>query len=185
MAADGWQSYVLFAPEHGHLHALQRIAQKSSGTRVMLDLFDEADLFLESSNQGRTWFVREAKIALRHAGIGHSYAALREASAFARLIALNQVGPESRAPVAALLRAGLEAFARGIRPDIVYFKCLYRFARDEGYPVKQEWFPACRTKNARRSPSSSTKPWSNRPPRPRRWRDCAAFGRLFAPGNRD
>ena len=66
---------------------------------------------------------------------------LREASAFARLIALNPVGPESRAPVAALLRAGLEAFARGIRPDIVYFKCLYRFARDEGYPVKQDWFP--------------------------------------------
>jgi hypothetical protein len=23
----------------------------------------------------------------------------------------------------------------------VYLKCLYRFARDEGYPVKEQWFP--------------------------------------------
>ena len=42
--------------------------------------------------------------------------------------------------MAALLRTGLEAFSRSERPDIVFFKCLYRFARDEGYPVKQEWF---------------------------------------------
>ena len=142
MAADGWQSFTLFAPDHGHLHAMQRLAKKSAGTQALLDLFDEAALFLESSNQGRTWFVRETRLLQRPAGIGRSYAVLQEASAFARLIARNQVGPESRAHVAALLRTGLEAFGRSDRPHIVFFKCLYRFARDEGYPVKQEWFSA-------------------------------------------
>jgi hypothetical protein len=43
--------------------------------------------------------------------------------------------------VAELLRGALLAFGSGVRPDIVYFKSVYRFARDEGYPMKQQWFP--------------------------------------------
>lgn len=139
--ADGWQAFTLFAPEHGPLHVLQRIPKKP-GTSVALDLFDEISAILESSNQGRTWFVREARVKVRHAEIGRSYAALQGASAFALLIARNSVSPDSRPAVAALLRTGLAAFASAARPEIVAFKCLYRFARDEGYPVKQEWLPS-------------------------------------------
>jgi hypothetical protein len=57
------------------------------------------------------------------------------------VIARNPVSPESRGSVAALFRTALAAFAEAARPDIVHFKSLYRFARDEGYPVKQEWLP--------------------------------------------
>jgi hypothetical protein len=141
-AADGWQSLTLFAPEHGLLQGMQRVSKKASASQVLLDLFDEALLTLESSNLGRTWFVRESRIAKRRVAIGRSYAALQGASALAGLIARNPVAPESRAPVTALLRAGLSAFEESDRPEIVAFKCLYCFARDEGYPVKQEWFPA-------------------------------------------
>ncbi len=43
-------------------------------------------------------------------------------------------------PSPALLRTAFAAFADSSRPDLVYFKSLYRLARDdEGYPVKQEW----------------------------------------------
>ena len=48
---------------------------------------------------------------------------------------------DSRTSVARLLRTALAAFATGVRPDAVSFKSLYCFARDEGYPVKQEWLP--------------------------------------------
>jgi hypothetical protein len=141
-AADGWQALTLFAPEHGLLLGMQRVPRKASNSQVQLDLFDEAALALESSNQGRTWFVREARIAKRHVAIGRSYAALQGASLLAGLIARNPVSPESRATVTALLRAGLSAFDESNNPEIVTFKCLYCFARDEGYPVKQEWFPS-------------------------------------------
>ena len=137
--ADGWQACTLFAPEHGPLHALQRVPKKLSAHQVMLDLFDEAALALESSNQGRTWFVREARLLARHAAIGRSYAALLGASSFARLIARNTVSPDSRPAVAALLRTALASFGTADRPEIVALKSLYCFARDEGYPVKQEW----------------------------------------------
>jgi hypothetical protein len=120
---------------------MQRVPRKASSSQVLLDLFDEAALALESSNQGRTWFVREARISRRHVAIGRSYEALQGASALAALIARNSVPPESRANVTALLRAGLSAFEESDKPEAVAFKCLYCFARDEGYPVKQEWFP--------------------------------------------
>jgi hypothetical protein len=141
-AADGWQSFLIFAPEHGPLHVLQRLPGKTGGGRVLLDLFDEAALFLESSNQGRTWFLREAKILNRRPEIGRSYAVLREAAALTRLIARNSVAPDGRPAVTELLRTGLEAFARRDQPELIYFKCLYRFARDEGYPVRQAWLPS-------------------------------------------
>ena len=120
---------------------MQRIPKKSAATSVALDLFDEVSLILESSNQGRSWFVKEAQLIARHPGIGNSYETLRLASALAVVIARNPVHEESRPAVAGLLRSAFVAFAAGPRPDIAYFKSLYRFARDEGYPLKQHWFP--------------------------------------------
>ncbi len=140
-ANDAFQSFSAFSAEHGSLLVLQRIAKKAATTSVALDLFDEVSLLLDSSNQGQTWFVKEARLIARHAGIGRSYEALRLASAMTALIARNPVNADSRVAVAELLRGALNAFESDARPDIVYFKSVYRFARDEGYPMKQEWFP--------------------------------------------
>ena len=138
--ADRFQQFTLFSALHGGLLCLRRLSTKSSSTSANLDLFDEADLLLETSNQGRTWFLKEARLIARHDGIGRSYEALRHASAFAATIARNPVHEESRAGVYALLRQTLAAFGATARPDVVFFKALYCFARDEGYPVKQEWW---------------------------------------------
>ncbi|HWA08722.1 MAG TPA: hypothetical protein VG838_04560 [Opitutaceae bacterium] len=139
--ADAFQSFTVFSAEYGALLVLQRLPKKSAAGPV-LDLFDEASLQLESSNQGQTWFVKEPRLLVRHAMIGRSYDALRFASALAALVARNPVHEESRAAVAALLRSAFAAFETATRPDIVYFKSLYRFARDEGYPVRQQWAAA-------------------------------------------
>jgi hypothetical protein len=34
----------------------------------------------------------------------------------------------------------LEAFETGKLPEVVHFKALYRLAREEGYPVKEQWW---------------------------------------------
>lgn len=139
--ADAFQTLTVFSPQHGTLFALQRLPKKSTGSLVLLDLFDETSLMLESGNQGRTWFVKEAHVVTRHAGIGRSYDALRLASAFAALVARNPVEEAGRSALADLLRTAFHAFSSASRADIVFFKSLYRFARDEGYPLKQQWFP--------------------------------------------
>ncbi len=139
--ADTFQTFNVFSAEHGALLILQRLAKKSAGTAVALDLFDEASLLLESSNQGRTWFVKETRLVTRHPDLGRSYETLVVASALASLVARNPVPEESRLALASLLRTALAALANGARPDIVYLKSLYCFARNEGYPLKQQWFP--------------------------------------------
>jgi recombinational DNA repair protein (RecF pathway) len=139
---ENFQSFNVFAVEHGALFVLQRISRKSgAASATALDLFDEVSLILESSNQGRTWFVRDSRIVARHVEIGRNYETLRFASAFSTLVARNPVHEDSRGALGELLRSALAAFGAGPRPDIVYFKSLYRFARDEGYPLKQQWFP--------------------------------------------
>lgn len=149
--SDAFQGFNVFSAEHGALLVHQRLPKnparrtsssaKSSATTIALDLFDEVSLRLESSNQGQTWFVQEVSLLARHADIGRGYATLRAASALAALVTRNPVHEDSRAQVAALLRQAFASFAAAARPDLVWFKSLYCFARDEGYPVKQQWFP--------------------------------------------
>lgn len=140
--SDAFQTLTGFSATHGALLVLQRLPKNSAGTNVLLDLFDEAALVLESSNQGRLWFVKEVRLLARPAGIGQSYAALAAASRFAQLIARNHVAPDGRPEVYRLVRQAFDAFASSSRPDVALFKSLYCFARDQGYPVKQQWFPS-------------------------------------------
>lgn len=139
--SDAFQLFTLFSERHGTLVALQRLAKKPNSSMAALDLFDEVSVVLETSNQGRTYFVKEARVLTHHGNIGRSYGALRLASALAALIGRNPVDEDSRAGVTALLRTAFAAFGTSDRPDVVYLKSLYRFARDEGYPVKEQWFP--------------------------------------------
>ncbi len=136
--SDNFESVSLFTEEHGVQPALLRTSKRSAATAA-LDLFDEAEFWLESSNQGRTWFIKEHRLLHRHA-LGRSYEALRCASALATLVLRNPVPDESREPVAALLRQTFAALAAHHRADIVWLKTLFCFLRDEGYPVKQHWW---------------------------------------------
>jgi hypothetical protein len=138
--SDAFEQLTAFSAGHGVLHLLRRVKQAKTAS-TPLDLFDEAELWLESSSQGRTWFIKEHRFIQRHEGIGRSYAALQVAANFGRILSRNPVGDESREPVTALLRSCFGALAAGGRPDIVWLKSLYCLLRDEGYPVKQQWWP--------------------------------------------
>ncbi|MGH7995726.1 MAG: hypothetical protein ACREFX_05170 [Opitutaceae bacterium] len=140
-ASDGWERLVLFSPEEGPLSVLRRQGRRAGGGPP-LDLFDEASVVLESSNEGGGWFLREARVGAHRPELGRSYACLQAASRLARVAARNPVAPEGRARAYALVRDAFEALAAADRPDVVLFKSLFRFARDEGYPVKQEWRPS-------------------------------------------
>lgn len=146
--SDSFEQVTLFDPAHGIVHALQRVprtaasARRSSAARGegRLDLFDEAEFWLESSNQGRTWFIKEHRLQQRPAGLGRSYDSLRCASALATLLLRNPVPDESREPIAQLLRQTFAALASHARADVIWLKTLFCFLRDEGYPVKQQWW---------------------------------------------
>lgn len=137
--AESYQPFTVFSTEHGVLALMQRVAKKAASTAITLDLFDEISFVAESSNQGRTWFIKEVRLLNRPSGIGRSYDSLRHACAFAAVVARNPPDDSLREPVATLLRQALSSFAVSSRPDFVYFKSLYCLARDEGHPLRQHW----------------------------------------------
>lgn len=137
--SDKFEQLSAFAPDHGVLSLLARSKQTKSAPSP-LDLFDEAELWLESSSQGRTWFIKEYRLIHRHEGIGRSYEALKVAAAIARLLTRNPVPDESRGPAGELLRISLGSLADNGRTDLIWLKTLYCLLRDEGYPVKQQWW---------------------------------------------
>lgn len=139
---DRFQPLALFSPEHGLLRCYQRISLRNPGPAV--DLFDELSGTLTSSNQGRTWFFKELHVDQRHPGIGLRFEALAEASAFATLIVRNPVHEEGRTGICRLMQEALAALETGAPPAIVGLKALYSFARNEGYPVKEEWLAGLR-----------------------------------------
>lgn len=148
--SDAFEQLTVFSEEHGVLHCLARLAKTATPATARrgaaargegpLDLFDEAELWLESSNQGRTWFIKEHRHLARHPGIGRSYEVLKAAAALAQVIARHPVSDESRPAVAALLRQSFAALEQGARADLVWLKALFCLLRDEGYPVKQQWW---------------------------------------------
>lgn len=139
-SGEHWLRLLCFSREAGNLDCLLRLARRTAANAPALDLFDETQLALETRNQGRTWFVREALPLRRRTALGASYPALRAACRFARVLAQNPVPEESRDEIYALLERALEAWEAGTRPDSVYFKSLYLLAREEGYPVREEWW---------------------------------------------
>ena len=138
--SDNFEQLSAFSEADGLLVCLRRVSTKAASAVPPLDLFDEAELWLESSTQGRTWFVKEHRHLVRRPGLGRSYEALNAAAQLARLVLRNPVPDESRAAIVALLRQTLSALESGARPDLVWFKALFCFLRDEGYPVKQQWW---------------------------------------------
>lgn len=140
LSGESWQRLTCLSLEHGQIDCLQRLSRRKAGTTPGVDLFDELQLSLETRNNGRTWFIREALPVRRRPGLGTSYDALRHACRFARLLTANPASDESRESIMRLLERALDAWEQNHRPDAVYFKCAFLFTREEGYPVREDWW---------------------------------------------
>lgn len=131
----------VLSPEHGTFLCLKRISKKSQ-QQTTPDLFDTADIQLETSKQGTARFVREYQLLHRREAIGRSYHSLRHASEFSALIARN--GPHMAEPEALfeLVERTLNAFAEGKAPEVVHLKAVYMLLKSEGYPIRESWWPS-------------------------------------------
>ncbi len=151
---------TVFSTSEGRLECMQRQSTRPAAGAPPLDLFDLVRAVLETRNQGRTWFIREAMLLRRRAGLGTSYEALTFACRFARLLARTPIHDDSRAAVGALLERALDAWETGTRPDAVYFKSLFLLARDEGYPVREAWLRTLRATDQATAESALRQPAS-------------------------
>jgi recombinational DNA repair protein (RecF pathway) len=131
--------------ESGIFLCMKRISKRKAGTSTTPDLFDCATLLLEESKQGTMRFVKEYQLIHRHEQIGQSYRSLRCASRLSQLLVSNAAHMPESARLFDLTARALDAFARGKAPEIVLLKSIYLLLKEEGYPVRESWWPTLRS----------------------------------------
>lgn len=131
--------YQVFSEEHGLILCLKRQTAKSP-PKAQPDLFDHAALDLEQPQDSRTYFIRDYRVLRRHAAIGGDYRTLVYASQFAAMLVKNLTHLERFEKTYRVCGQALDHWDKESRPEVVFFKSVYLFAREEGYPVKEDWW---------------------------------------------
>ncbi len=124
----------------GYVLCLQRTSKKNP-LQGKPDLFDTASIQLEKSRQGTACFVKDYQLLKRRSSIGQSYRKLHHASKFCVFIVKNAPYMADPTLLYDLTKRTLDAFANKESPEITALKALYLLLKDEGYPVRESWWP--------------------------------------------
>lgn len=127
-----------YSPEHGLFRASKRISAKRTG--ALPDIFDDISLDCEAASPSALKFVREFSRTKRRAGIAESYDAFEQASLIAQTVLKNGGHIEDSRSLSNRLRLSLDAIDAGRPPVSVRLKFMYLLARDEGYPVREDFY---------------------------------------------
>lgn len=149
---EKFSSLAFLSAEHGMLHSLSRQSNKPTFS-TKPDLYDQANVILEISKSGTVYFLKDFELTKKRAGIARSYKALSSAADLSHLFLSNPTHDENSSAHFELAGKCLDALDRNAIPDAVIIKCLYLYTRDEGYPVKEEWFESL---SQRESSAAST-----------------------------
>jgi len=140
-SGEGSLRIRVFSSDEGLVLVYKRLASKrASGS--LPDLFDEIELRLSRPRTGSdsVSFVSEWRLITRRPELARGQSRLETASALSLLYQRNGAHLTEPAPAAKLLADALDSLVAGYSPVAVYLKALYRFARVEGFPVKEAWW---------------------------------------------
>lgn len=127
-----------FSGALGALALIKKISSKK--TSALPDIFDDIEAVLNPSSSGDLKFVGAFEIRRRRTAIASDYGAFEDAAAIAGVVRRNGRHIEDTARLSARLRRSLDAIDAGMPSSAVRLKFLYLLARDEGYPVREDFF---------------------------------------------
>ena len=120
------------------IQLMKRVSAKN--TSQLPDLFDDIDVKAESQTPNGLKFLRDFEIIKRRINIGKSYESFSHASLIASVVSANGRNIEDAARLSFRLRHALDALDNGVPPEPVRLKFMFLMARDEGYPIKEDFF---------------------------------------------
>lgn len=120
----------------GMIHPLLRKSRRS--TRP--DLFDAARLTLRQKTPGQTYFVEKFEVLQRRSAIGRDYTRLKIASQYCQFLRKNSYHLENFSALLDRSELFFNAMEKGIAPHAALFKTIYLFVKEEGQPVKEDWW---------------------------------------------
>lgn len=142
-SGESFLKLYLITAKSGVFLCLKKVSRNTRSSSIP-DLFDHAFVILERSQQGNVKFIKEYQLIRRRERIGTNYKSLSCASYLSQLLVNNSIHlPESKA-LFDLIHRSFDAFADGKVPEIVLVKSLYLFLSNEGYPVRESWWPTLR-----------------------------------------
>jgi recombinational DNA repair protein (RecF pathway) len=130
----------LLGPEDGLFLCMKRVSKKGPSNQPVPDLFDTAEVSLETSKQGTMQFVRDYHPIVRRTQIGRNYRRLQRASEFSQLLVLNAAHMPDLPTLYQLVARSLDAFSQRSTADVVFLKSVFLLLKEEGYPVHQSWW---------------------------------------------
>jgi recombinational DNA repair protein (RecF pathway) len=139
--ASGEQFFklTLLSPEQGSVLAMFRRPKRNSRTPSP-DLFDEVELILEKKGDTGFGFVKELSIHHQRRALAKSFIALELACEWSSILSKNLPRETETESIYALFKRALDAWETRKHPEAIFFKCLFVYAKNEGYPVKHDWF---------------------------------------------
>jgi hypothetical protein len=137
LSGERFIKLTLVCPSQGLVLCLLRVSAKATAP----DLFDVAEVTLEAPKTGGRGvrFASGYRVLRREVALGADYARLAAACRLALVVTRNPMAPDSAESVFALCVEAVGALATRPRPDAALFKTFWRLARDEGYPVREDW----------------------------------------------
>ena len=140
--ASGEQFYRLnvLSEVTGNTLVMMRRPKKNIRSGSTPDLFDDIEAVLDKKGDGGFGFIKEVNILKRRRGLAKSFIALELACEWSTILIKNLPRDMEVESAYQLTQRGLDAWEKRIQPEAVFFKCLFVYARNEGYPVKHDWF---------------------------------------------
>jgi len=136
---DKFLRLILFHQNEGLLTSLIRISSSRTVKNSNApDICDEATALL-SKGQGNLYFLKDYQLIHRHNQLGESYDRLQWAARLIRALRPNMAHIDEIENHYSLLKNTLSSIAEKPHPEAAYCKCLYLFARAEGYAVGESW----------------------------------------------
>ena len=139
-SGEKYQRISIFSPLEGLITVMFRRSRKSPN-QIKPDLFDSLECTLSSSSRDvGIPFVRECRIVLKRSYLALDHRIFFAAAEIAKIFLHNGIHILDSVDHYNLLENSLGSLGRG-HPQATRIKTLYLFAKLEGLPVKQAWFP--------------------------------------------
>ena len=139
-SGESFYKLDVLTKETGYILCLQRISRKQL-SHTKPDFLDTAEILMEPPRQGAARFIKEYHLIERRSNVGQSYRTLQCASEFCSLIVRNAPHMAEPDVLYKIIERTLNAFNEKKSPEIIFLKALYLLLKDEGYPVRESWWP--------------------------------------------
>ena len=133
----------LLCQESGLVLGMQRQSRSGKTSKNPIpDLFDLIQVTLNLPKTGGTglYFMGECHIIRRHPGLGKQYSRLKAAGDYARLLIRNAAHLEDHDRLFTRTCRFFEILEQTDLPQVAFLKALFLFLREEGYPLKEDWW---------------------------------------------